>query len=366
MGKSMDKYMAGINLGSWLEMYEHNNDPWMLEHFDANAQTVLIPELITESDVAQIASWGFDHIRVPFSYEVIIAGERPHEFSAGIKILDDTLIWCKKYNLNLILDMHKAPGYSFSNVNVGRENPFLTDERYQKQFFEIWKMLAKRYMNERENLAFELLNEVVEGPAERWNRIADGAVHAIREVDPERIILFGGIYYNSVYHMHELAVYDDDPNIIYNFHFYEPILFTHQLAWPPASAAFNRAIEYPGPVEGFDVFLDAHPEFEETIGRYRGRDYCKATMLMDFEPVFAFMKEHPNAQVYCGEFGVISFASVAGKRAWLKDITDIFRESGIGRAVWDYTDGEGGWFAFTDLKTRKPLDMECIRIAAKK
>ncbi len=362
-------FMAGINLGSWLEMYSLHISQWHREHskgVSMDGKVSYDPDLITERDVKQIASWGYDHIRLPFSYEVVVDDDKPNEFSQGIAVLDNVLCWCKKYGLKLILDMHKVPGYEFMNVDSGKPSPFFEEESYQEFFYEIWRMLTRRYIQEGDNLAFELVNEVAIDDADLWNGIAEKAIRAIHEIDPDRIILFGGIYYNSVYYMKEMKIFEDDPYVVYNFHFYEPILFTHQMAWPPIAWAYRRNLDYPGPVPGFDEFLDKHPEFEKNSGRYRGLDYNRETMEKDFAPVFEFMAAHPKAEVYCGEFGVIRFAPIQSKRNWLSDIISIFNEHGIGHAVWDYTDGINAWFAFTDIDTREPLDMECIRISARR
>ncbi|GHV04608.1 endoglucanase [Clostridia bacterium] len=337
MIRAIDRYKAGINFGCWLEgSYSIDRDTW-----------------ITESDVIQAAGWGYDHIRLPFSYE------------APVEILDRVLGWCKNHNLNLILDLHKAPGYSFVNVDAGLPNPFLDDPDYQEQFFEIWRKLARHYIDERENLAFELLNEVVEGPSSRWNAIAKKAIAAIREIDPTRIIIYGGIHYNSCYYMSELEV-TDDPNLIYNFHFYEPHIFTHQHSWTPMTRLYNTNLTYPGEFPKLDEFFKNHPDMAGGMTRYVGKKLDRALMSEDFEPVRNFKRAHPNAQLYCGEYGVIRTASPSSKRNWLADITELFIELDIGRALWDYLDGKNEWFACVHAHNRKPIDEDVLLTCARK
>ncbi len=48
----MQGFMRGINLDGWLSQYAEYDDV----HFRA---------FVTESDIAQIASWGLDHVRLP-------------------------------------------------------------------------------------------------------------------------------------------------------------------------------------------------------------------------------------------------------------------------------------------------------------
>ncbi|GHU87944.1 endoglucanase [Clostridia bacterium] len=340
--RAIDNYRAGINFGCWLETSPKDEDK--------------LANWITESDVKQVAGWGYDHVRLPFSYELL---------EKRFDVLDRVLEWCKKHGLNLILDLHKAPGYSFFNVDAGLPNPFLDESEYQEQFFEIWRGIARRYLSERTNLAFELLNEVVEGPSSRWNAIAKKAIAAIRAIDPERIIIYGGIHYNSCYYMNELEV-TDDPNIIYNFHFYEPHIFTHQHSWTPITKLYNTGLVYPGEFTDLDKFFEAHPEHAGGMTRYLGRKFDRETLSMDFEPVREFKRAHPNAQLYCGEYGVIRTASPASKRAWLSDVTDLFIELDVGRGLWDYLDGAREWFSCVHLHNRKPIDEDVLLTCARR
>ena len=56
-------FQNGINLGGWLSQYEFLltqplSEETMLSHLDS---------FITESDIRQIAEWGFNHVRLPIS-----------------------------------------------------------------------------------------------------------------------------------------------------------------------------------------------------------------------------------------------------------------------------------------------------------
>ena len=47
-------FTRGVNLGGWMSQCDYSED--RLEHF------------ITEADIAKIASWGLDHVRIPVDY----------------------------------------------------------------------------------------------------------------------------------------------------------------------------------------------------------------------------------------------------------------------------------------------------------
>ncbi len=362
----MEGYKAGINLGYWLDLFGIEPSEWFYINSKASIDMGVRIDWIKESDIAQIASWGFDHVRLPFNYDLFVDDIKPDNYMEDrLQILDDVLMWCKKYRLNLIMDLHKAPGYYFFNADLNIPNPLLNDPAYQKRFIDIWRMLAHRYIAEGDNLAFELLNEVVEPPASRWDAIAGKAIDTIREIDDDRTILYGGINYNSVYSLKDMEI-RDDPRIVFNFHFYEPLLFTHQLIWPPICQAYNRQLQYPGEFHGLDEFLIKNPQYAEGSKRYIGRRIDKETMWMDFKPVADFIKTHPYQQLYCGEFGVNKRIPAESKRAWLSDIVDIFNELKIGHAAWDYVDSMDNWFGLCDPVTRKPLDHKIIEILVRR
>jgi aryl-phospho-beta-D-glucosidase BglC (GH1 family) len=65
---------------------------------------------VAEKDIAAIAEWGFDHIRLPFHYEILYDLSSRSFKEEGFALFDRFLEWCEKYDLAVILDMHAAPG----------------------------------------------------------------------------------------------------------------------------------------------------------------------------------------------------------------------------------------------------------------
>lgn len=90
-------FQRGINLGGWLSQCDHTD-----RHYDT---------FITENDIAHIASWGMDHVRVPIDYELIEA-QGSIERESGYARIACCLRWCKKHNLNVVLVLHKTYGYN--------------------------------------------------------------------------------------------------------------------------------------------------------------------------------------------------------------------------------------------------------------
>jgi aryl-phospho-beta-D-glucosidase BglC (GH1 family) len=297
--KNLNNYKKGINLGGWLSQCHYEK-----KHFDT---------FITEKDIQNIASMGADHIRLPIDYNVI---ENDDGFvESGFEYIDQAMIWCQKNALNLVLDLHKTPGYSFDDGE--NENGFFDVEEYQKHFFQIWQKLAARYSKYGEHIIFELLNEVTEKKyCTKWNKIAHTCIQKIREIAPDIIILVGGYGNNSVEAVKDLdPPYDD--KIVYNFHCYDLLHFTHQGAY---------------------WVKDMAPDYRESFSE---SGVTKAFFRQLFHEACEYAKKN-NTVLYCGEYGVIHLAAPADRLKWQKDIHDVFEEENIGRAAWSYREMDFG------------------------
>ena len=313
------KLERGINLGGWLSQCCHTT-----EHYNT---------FINEEDVKKIADWGMDHIRIPVDYEVLET-ESGEMIEGGYDYIRNALDWCVKYRLNAIIDLHKAFGYDFNDAGDDKKNTLFSDQAVQERFLQLWGNIVNVFSSY-DNVAFELLNEVVEQEnADAWNQLIDKAVTAIRAVAPTAPIIYGGIQWNSVKTL-KLLEPPRDENIIYTFHFYEPLLFTHQKAYWVKNMDPEEDIYYPETMEYF-------VEKSKVLG-YQGEVVTKAnakTMGVEFikemiqEAIDAASKV--GASLYCGEFGVIDRAPLADTMRWYKDVEHVFSENHIGGAMWSY------------------------------
>ena len=342
MGIIFEKYRSGINLGGWISQCGYEK-----EH---------IAGFIKKEDAQRIASWGLDHVRLPFDYPVLEADDNPFVYlEEGFEAIDRALGWCRDSSLNLVLDLHKAPGYAFGNK--AEDNFLFTDETAQKRFVSLWREIARRYRGEGDNLVFELMNEIVDAHGNAWNGIARKAIEGIREIDPNRHILLGGSHYNSAAGLDALELWDDK-RILYNFHFYEPFLFTHQRAqWTPLRD-LDVSQRYPGKIEGAD-------KLKARFGGNRSAHFKSVNADTVFDRVFlenalapaAAFARRTGRELYCGEYGAIDLADLGSRINWLMDVNDLFEENGFGRACWTY---KGMNFASVDDRG-EPVSLELIK-----
>lgn len=316
----------GINLGGYLSQCCHTK-----EHYDT---------FINKEDIELIASWGFDHVRIPIDYEVLEC-EDGTPIKEGYKRIHEVIAWCRESDLDVILDIHKAYGYDFNNAGDEEKNNLFSSKALQDRFVELWVRIIKEY-SQYSNVAYELLNEVVEKEnAAAWNDLINVTVSKIREYNESAPIIYGGIQWNSVKTLKLLDIPKDE-NIVFTFHFYEPLLFTHQKAgWVPTMDP-NEEVKYP-------EAMAYYQESSKKLG-FQGEVVTLAKSLhMGPEFIEEMIEEAVTAakkagvKLYCGEFGVIDEAPVWDSYKWFSDVDDVFRRYDIGCSVWTYKDMNFGF-----------------------
>lgn len=82
------------------------------EHVYCNPPSIQNREIIATETIR-----GIDHVRVPVDFEVLETPEGIY-IEDGFKYIDNCLAWCEKYQLNMILDLHKTAGYSFDELST--------------------------------------------------------------------------------------------------------------------------------------------------------------------------------------------------------------------------------------------------------
>ena len=338
--KELKGYMKGVDLGGWLSQGSYDR-----EHLES---------FITEKDIETIAGWGLDHVRVPVDYNIFETDDGTLK-NDGIEFVDKAVEWCGKYGLNIVLDVHKTFGFSFYSGD--NENGFFDNPELQERFYRLWERLSQRYGKYSDRMTFELLNEVTDQAySDKWNAIARKTIEMIRSYAPDTLIFIGGYWNNSVDALKDLeAPYDD--KIVYNFHCYDPFLFTHQAAYWVDEMREDFRIDYPGDIKEYrekaveldltriQDYLDI-PDTGFDAGYFERR----------FENAVKLCEERGVA-LYCGEYGVIDRADPQQILNWYKDINSAFVKFGIGRCTWNYKEKD---FGLTDERM-KPIIGELVK-----
>ncbi len=297
----MLKLKKGVNLGGWLSQCDHT-----IERYKT---------FITEDDIKNIADMHFDHVRLPIDYNVV-EKEDGTDIPDNYGYIDNAVNWCRKYGLSVILDVHRTWGYSFDDVDKAGLNTLFDSPEAQDRFIKLWDKLSARYGGYSDFVAMELLNEVVNPEyADPWNDLISRTVPVIRKNAPDTTIIYGGVEWNSVTTLKLLKEPADD-NIIFTFHYYEPLLFTHQKApWVPTISQ-DLDVPYPGD-------MDMYRRESDKVG-LQGQPVVNvgaSSMGIPFheEMIGEALKvgRQRNMTLYCGEFGVIDRADPSDAIKWV-------------------------------------------------
>ena len=325
--KEFTGFKRGVNLGGWLSQCDNND--YSEEKYKS---------FITEADFDRIADWGLDHVRLPFDYNIIMA-EDGSFIKSGFKRLDFAIQQCERCGLNIVLDLHKALGFVFDDPNYCG---FFEDERLQDHFVELWREMSRRY-GDNKRVVFELLNEVTELRfAQKWNEIAARTILEIRKIAKDVCIMYGGIRNNSIYGLTLLDKPVDD-NVVFDFHCYSPLVFTHQKAYWAPELPPDFELEYPQPE---NVILEKTRSFFGN--KYDDEFDPDNTGMSDsgyFERLFEQAKavsEKFDVPLYCGEYGVIDQADPESTVRWYADINAALEKLNISRAAWTYKQKDFG------------------------
>ena len=275
-----------------------------------------------------------DHVRLPFDYE-LVEDKEGNPTESGYGHIQDAIDWCGKYGLNMILDLHKTLGYSFDDAHG--ESGFFDSEKLQNRFYTLWERIAERFGKYSDRVAFEMLNEVTDKSyCDLWNKISYECIRRIRKYAPTIKILVGGYWNNSVDSVKDLAMPYDE-NIIYNFHCYEPLIFTHQGApWiPTMDTSFRISIDEP-----YEKMGEASGKYlQQVTTGFAGFPKDDTLSAKYFEKIFAEalqVAQERDVALYCGEYGVIDRVAPEDAVKWYKMINEVFTRYGIGRSAWNY------------------------------
>jgi len=339
--KRFDGFQKGVNLGGWISQFKEYD----YRHFDS---------FITEEDISDIAALGFDHVRVPVDYNVL-EDEKGKVIERGFGYLENCRKWCEKHGLRMLIDLHECYGYSFDPLKKDMDRKkFFYDQALQDRFFALWTKIAQRFASYPDQVAFEPLNEVVLFEVkDAWNDILTRYIRLIRSIAPRSYIIVGGVFYNSVMTVQDLNVPVDE-KIVYNFHCYEPIVFTHQGAYWQEEMPLDFRTSYPRPAS---EYRKLHKEIYKDTDGAVFMDGVSEMGVPFFEKIFepAIRKaQKDGVSLYCGEYGVIDKADNESKILWLLDINRAFDKYGIGRALWNYKEKDFGLVdeSFGSIKER--------------
>jgi endoglucanase len=269
-----------------------------------------------EEDFALLKEWGFNFVRLPMSY---LCWTDPKDWlqlrEEELVHIDQAVDLGRKHGVHVNLNLHRAPGYC---VNPPKEPLDLwKDEKALEACSYHWAQLAKRYKGiPNERVSIDLLNEPPDIPEEAYVRVVKRLVEAIREQDPERLIVADGLRWGR-----EPVMGLVDVGVAQSTRGYEPMQISHYKAnWVSGS---DRWPEPTWPLKNGERVLSS----KEKLLQERIQPWKKL--------------EQKGVGVHVGEWGAFNRTPHQVVLAWMRDCLDLWRQAGWGWALWNFRGGFG-------------------------
>jgi endoglucanase len=269
----------------------------------------------------QIASLGFNTIRLPYSNQLFDRASKPNGIDlvknpelrgiTGPQIMDVFISEAGQRGLKVILDRHRPTADAQSEL-------WYTDHVSEQRWIDDWTMLASHYRGNPTVIGADLHNEP-HGPASwgdgnpstDWRMAAQRAGNAILQTNPDWLIIVEGIEHQgndwywwggNLAGARQAPVQLSLPNqLVYSAHDYGPGV--NQQQW-------FRAFDFP---------------------------YNLSTVWRDH---WAYLKQDGTAPVLLGEFGGRSVGQDA-EGIWQRGLLTYIKEQGISYTYWSWNPNSG-------------------------
>lgn len=304
-----------------------------------------------DADLQQISSLGFSFVRVPVHFDFLYNETSDTLLKpAALTMFDRALERIQHARLAVVVDIH-------STTRMPEEEPICSvlverGDEYVDLFIAFWESLAGHLhaTTDPDRVFLQPLNEPVfaEKPAS-WSRIQQRLLAAIRAHAPDHTLLATGAPWSQIDALTALEPLPD-PNIVYAFHFFEPLIFTHQGAsWSEPYLHHLQSVPYPATSDSITLALERadDAETEARLRSYGEQHWDRQAIADAIQPAVDWGQRH-HRPLLCAEFGVYAQHAPHNDRVdWLHDVRTTLEAHAIGWAMWDYK----GDFGLLDQST---------------
>ena len=244
-----------------------------------------------------VADAGFDHIRLPFRFNIDMEEYKPGpEYFERIK---KTAQMVADHGLYAIIDVHP--------LDDMKKHP----QEMRPHLVKLWEDMAEYLKDMDEHVIFEIFNEPVDPfNPELLNEVQNEVIKVIRKTNPTRLIAAAVAHYNTIENLKYLVLPEDDENIFVTIHDYTPMALTHQ------GAPWMKDCKWP-------------------VGHPWGTEEERQLMTDRIETAARWGREH-NRHLQLGEFGVIKQAEMQYRVAWTRHLIRECEKNGIAWCYWDF------------------------------
>lgn len=240
--------LRGVNLGGWLVLEKwmtpglfaglaaQDETAWCLEMGDA-AGPVLQKHrsgFITREDFAWLADIGINAVRIPVGHWLFAAdypyhpryGSRRHPYvPGGDAILAQAFDWAEAYGLQVVLDLHAAPGCQngFDNGGLKDVRDWPAKAEYIDYALTVLERLARHFHDHPALVGIEVLNEphadVDTGLLRRYTEEAYRRIRRYCPADRVAVVFHDG--FRSYREYQGLLAPPAADNVVFDIHRYQ-------------------------------------------------------------------------------------------------------------------------------------------------
>jgi endoglucanase len=243
---------------------------------------------------------GFNAVRVNLhAFRHMQAGKEWALRDTWFNTLDWVVQQATEQGLMVILDLHE--------FNAMGDNP----EGNREKFLAFWRQLSAHCQKAPDRVVFEILNEPSKKlTPELWNEYWRAALAIIRQTNPTRTVIIGPAFWNSIDHLKELELPQDDRNLIVTVHYYKPMEFTHQ------GAAWSSHKDKSGVA-------------------WAGSEAERQAIKDDFAKAVTWAKAR-NRPIFLGEFGAYDKAPMESRARYTDAVARTAESLGWSWAYWQF------------------------------
>ena len=260
---------------------------------------------------------GFSTLRLPVRWSAHAGQTPPYAIDpAFFQAVDGAIRQALRRDLNVVVNVH----HYHELTRAPRE--------HRARFQALWAQIAAHYASWPQRVCYELLNEPRDAmTAAMWNKLLPLALAAVREHDPDRVVIAGPAQMNDLGALPQLVLPTDD-QLIVTIHYYAPFEFTHQGA--PWVAGATQWLGTP---------------WTDATGRQAVRD--------DLTKAAEWANEH-GCPLFIGEFGTHEQADMNSRQEWTRRVRLEAELLGLSWCYWDFGTDFGAFDAHRGA-WREPL-----------
>jgi endoglucanase len=323
------KLKRGVNLTNWWE--------------DDRSQA------INDEDMGRLQAQGFDFVRVPLSTRWFTITDKDEQGKKLAQLRCD-VIGLLNHNLSVVLDLH-ANGTFQDRLADDTDHAAANLESIWKQFRSVVAGLPG------DHVLLGIYNEpnIENDP---WWIIQRHIVADLRPLFPENTFVVTAGAKGEPWNLANSKAYADK-NVIYDFHFYQPMYLTHHGAnWFPHDDPIRDVTPITYPVDPSKADQESNPNVKE----YIEGGWNRAALAKFIDGIAIWAKEN-DVKVACLEFGIYKkYVDRTSRANWLRDMRELMEKDNIAWAMWEYRGSFGmlddGWVA--DKEVVKALGLNDI------